>query len=485
MKKIVALLTVAALVAFAAPALAANPFMDVPMNSWAYDAISQLSASGVVSGYPDGTFKGNQPMTRYEMASIVARALATVDMNKASKQDVEMLKKLVVEFKDELDALGVKVDKLDSRVAVMEENLGGWKIAGDFRFDYSDFDNPGTGVYSGLKEGKDSWNDQNNTLSRARFHFYKTINENVKFYGRLDSKNDGSDIWWKRYYIDVKLPYDMALRVGKLNWDWEEDLYWVSPPGSWQTDAVISAQDQVKGYEVKKDFSMGTAKFIVGRQDAEKSADEYLLYGADFELNFNEMFSMQLAYAARDYEDDKDTLAVWWVAPKVDFGNGIALKGAYYQEDLDQGFQNAVRGVNDDPSLWKAIVTVDQKLTGFSSFWIEYADIDQNFQMQDDAYDFVADTEGFEMDKALATSDVAVFQVMAAQRWNDKWDTWFRYATYDVDKDIAYEDADNYTIGVDYLYSDAVRFELLYDEVDSDNDAKDDHLINFRTAIYF
>ena len=147
MKKIVALVAVAALVAFAAPALAANPFMDVPMNSWAYDAVSQLAASGVISGYPDGTYKGNQPMTRYEMASVVARALATVDMNKASKQDVEMLKKLVVEFKDELDALGVKVDSLDSRVAVLEENLGGWKIAGDFRFDYSDFDS-NTGLYS-------------------------------------------------------------------------------------------------------------------------------------------------------------------------------------------------------------------------------------------------------------------------------------------------------------------------------------------------
>nr|HPJ25955.1 S-layer homology domain-containing protein [Synergistaceae bacterium]HPQ37648.1 S-layer homology domain-containing protein [Synergistaceae bacterium] len=126
MKKILALVAVAALVAFAAPALAANPFMDVPMNHWAYDAISQLAASGVINGYPDATFKGNQPMTRYEMATIVARALAVVDMTKASKQDVEMLKRLVVEFKDELDALGVKVENIDERLAVMEERLGGW-----------------------------------------------------------------------------------------------------------------------------------------------------------------------------------------------------------------------------------------------------------------------------------------------------------------------------------------------------------------------
>jgi hypothetical protein len=93
------------LVALAAPAsAAANPVMDVPLHHWSYDAIGQLAARGVLSGYPDGTYKGKQPTTRYEMASALARALALTDMTKADKQDVEMLKRLVVEFKDELDA---------------------------------------------------------------------------------------------------------------------------------------------------------------------------------------------------------------------------------------------------------------------------------------------------------------------------------------------------------------------------------------------
>ena len=119
MKKFLAVLAVVALVAFAAPAFAANPFMDVPAGHWAYDAVAQLAASGVVSGYPDGAFKGAQPATRYEVASVVARALAKVDAEKASKQDLEMLKKLVMEFKDELDALGVKVDKIDNAVTCL------------------------------------------------------------------------------------------------------------------------------------------------------------------------------------------------------------------------------------------------------------------------------------------------------------------------------------------------------------------------------
>ena len=79
MKKFVTAVAVVALVAFAAPVFAAtNPFMDVPMNHWAYDAIGQLAAHGILSGYPDGTYKGKQPTTRYEMASALARALAVV-----------------------------------------------------------------------------------------------------------------------------------------------------------------------------------------------------------------------------------------------------------------------------------------------------------------------------------------------------------------------------------------------------------------------
>jgi hypothetical protein len=65
MKKYLAVAAVVALVALAAPAFAAtNPFMDVPINHWSYDAIGQLAARGVLSGYPDGTYKGKQPTTR-------------------------------------------------------------------------------------------------------------------------------------------------------------------------------------------------------------------------------------------------------------------------------------------------------------------------------------------------------------------------------------------------------------------------------------
>ncbi|WP_342667590.1 S-layer homology domain-containing protein [Cloacibacillus evryensis] len=59
--------------------------MDVPQGHWAYDAVGLLASRGIVSGYPDGAFKGAQPATRYEMASVVARALVAIDADKAQQ----------------------------------------------------------------------------------------------------------------------------------------------------------------------------------------------------------------------------------------------------------------------------------------------------------------------------------------------------------------------------------------------------------------
>ena len=51
----------------------AQPFADVPTDHWAFDAIAELAAKGIIEGFPDGTFKGDRGVTRYEVAMIVAR----------------------------------------------------------------------------------------------------------------------------------------------------------------------------------------------------------------------------------------------------------------------------------------------------------------------------------------------------------------------------------------------------------------------------
>ena len=104
-----------------ASAYAANPFSDVPAGHWAYDAVNKLAAEGVVEGYPGGTYGGDRLMTRYEMAQIVAKAMA-----KGANVD-----KLAAEFAGELDSLGV-------RIANLEKKSDNVRITGQIRYEYGD-----------------------------------------------------------------------------------------------------------------------------------------------------------------------------------------------------------------------------------------------------------------------------------------------------------------------------------------------------------
>jgi len=120
MKKLILVLVL--VFALAIPALA-NPFVDVPLNHWAYDAVQTLAAKGVIVGYPDGTFGGQRTLTRYEMAEALAKALAYVEQYGGIEEDVEILSKLAVEFADELATLGVKVADLEATLGEHSEAI--------------------------------------------------------------------------------------------------------------------------------------------------------------------------------------------------------------------------------------------------------------------------------------------------------------------------------------------------------------------------
>jgi len=119
------LLSMAMALGITATAFAANPFSDLPQGHWAYASLAKLVAADVVEGYPDGTFKGDNLMTRYEMAQIVAKAYA--------KGAIKSDDKLMAEFADELDNLGVRVAKLEKK----SDNI---KINGEVRALYEDVD---------------------------------------------------------------------------------------------------------------------------------------------------------------------------------------------------------------------------------------------------------------------------------------------------------------------------------------------------------
>ena len=121
MKKLVLVLVL--VLAFALPVLA-NPFVDVPLNHWAYDSVQSLAAKGVIVGYPDGTFGGGKSLTRYEFAEATAKALAYVEgMDFAAADDVAILEKLAIEFADELASLGVTVADLEASLGANSEAI--------------------------------------------------------------------------------------------------------------------------------------------------------------------------------------------------------------------------------------------------------------------------------------------------------------------------------------------------------------------------
>jgi len=154
-----------------ASAYAANPFSDVPAGHWAYDAVNKLAAEGVVDGYPDGTYGGDKLMTRYEMAQIVAKAMA-----KGANVD-----KLAAEFADELDSLGV-------RVANLEKKADNVKITGQIRASYGDSE-------EGSNYGK----------LRTRLFINGQINEDWTYTARLQNEQE---------YVDNDAEDDDV----KLNW---------------------------------------------------------------------------------------------------------------------------------------------------------------------------------------------------------------------------------------------------------------------------
>ena len=130
MKKVV-LTSVAALTFGGAlgGAFAQNSFPDVPSDSYAADAVAQLVELGIVNGFPDGTFRGNDPFTRYQAALVVSRLLDVIEENSAaagalSEEDLATVNNAVAELSNELTALSDRVAALEADPAQPVPGLG-------------------------------------------------------------------------------------------------------------------------------------------------------------------------------------------------------------------------------------------------------------------------------------------------------------------------------------------------------------------------
>jgi hypothetical protein len=297
-----------------ASAYAANPFSDVPAGHWAYDSVNKLAAAGIVDGYGNGTFGGDRLMTRYEMAQIVAKAMA-----KGANVD-----RLAAEFADELDSLGV-------RVAALEKKSDNVKITGEFRALYANH------------EGKGSISNDYESTLRSRIWITGQINDGWKYTGMLqntqdlstDSGDESTD--FQRAYLEGRLG-GMDVTAGRYN--------------AFFADGNIY-DNRADGVEV----SYGDKIKIIGA--AGKATDDLDKLGISGTTGGSYAGGAVVAdfgkfNASAGYYNFKDILAknskldnaIWFVGAGTEFGdfalNAMYLKGdmSYHDVDLD--------GLDDD-----------------------------------------------------------------------------------------------------------------------------------------
>ena len=343
-KTLVSALTTALVVGAASTTFAAtNPFSDVPADHWAYDAVSQLAADGVIEGYGDSTFKGNQNITRYEMAQMIAKAMAKTDV---SASDKALIDKLAAEFSDELNNLGVRVSNL-------ERNADKVKWNGEARYTYT---SKRTENDNGSKDKK---NDDELLL---RLEPSAEVNKNWHVNARLDASTDlaedkGDDDHGSSQDTDVTLQRLWAegqygntnIKLGKLPMQVDSNLLF---------DDEISGAAITTGKDLKVTLQAGRFDLDGDTNnesinDAAKQKDDTasmqsigLQYGKDklsigagyHHLNSATFTKMGQSYKSTEDEDNAD---IWSANLHYAFDKNVALGGAYAENTKADDYKKA------------------------------------------------------------------------------------------------------------------------------------------------
>ena len=346
-KTLVSALTTALVVGAASTTFAAaNPFSDVPADHWAYDAVSQLAADGVIEGYGDATFQGDKNITRYEMAQMVAKAMAKTDVSAADKA---MIDKLAAEFSDELNNLGVRVSNL-------EKNADKVKWNGEMRYRY----------FSDRKDGEKKVN-QNKLLFRLKPT--AEVNENWDVHARIDGTvhldKDDTDtmklnqIWAEGHYGNLDI------RFGKMPLFSDESegmlLDGEFSGGRVSFGNVLKTTLEAGRWDITDDGTVpdyGSVDKAANYQGITFTGERNKLSGGVAYRHFNSDVFKSTFYTKDAKEDNAN---VWSVGLGYRFDNNWKLGGAYAQnteaDDFDKAYnvELAYKGAqNENAGTWGA-----------------------------------------------------------------------------------------------------------------------------------
>lgn len=389
-------------------AFAANPFVDVPSDSWAYKSVVELADAGIIQGVDGQYFQGNRNITRYEAAEMVAKAMAHMD--KASVEQRALINKLADEYADELNNLGVRVSALENRV-------GNVKLTGDARIRYryqSEGDKvtkanvpsvenaKGTNVANKKQDNDSSWDYRVRVRANAqvndRTNVVYGITTGVRSFADNGPASSENNVTTDRAYVDYNF--------GGNNWDlmvgrYEYIMGGPRAYGFFYGNTFDGAQ--LKYQNDKFAATAGYGKFKEGLVAGDKDYDGVKTGYGELEGFFGggRMAGSAVGVYYNDYtvaggsrrtaEDVFSLDDSWGAYASVNFGKWNAL--ANYEK------YNSTDSKDNDPEVWVGRLTY-----GAANFatpkswdaWVEYLNADNGFADTDTT--FSGSTNGWRND---------------------------------------------------------------------------------------
>jgi hypothetical protein len=344
-KKLVASLAAAMVLSVAGTSFAAaNPFSDVPAKSWAYDAVMNLTQAGIVDGYGDGTFKGDKLMTRYEMAQIVAKAMAHTD--RADAMQKAEINRLAVEFSEELNTLGV-------RVSALEKKVGNVKFSGDARVRFVRNDKTQGGTF----------------YDRFRLNMDANINDNTSFYGRImiphTAEGANNNLVLSDAAMTTKDVFNSGATatIGRFSQALDPVGYYLGTTGL-VDGAKIIAGNKFKVTVGMADFSQATG-IVTGTQTP--GIQTAVFATADY--NISNATKLSAAYLADKSNTDPNQQKTWIAGGSAKISPDVVLTGEYMKNSA----------VANDPKGYLARISykaANAKVQGSWGSFVEYYKFD-------------------------------------------------------------------------------------------------------------
>ena len=316
MKKILAIAAVAALTA-GVSAYAANPFSDVSPDDWAYQAVSDLSDQGVVEGYPDGTFKGERNMTRYELAQVIARLMAREDQLNAEQKAT--LDKLAGEYADELANLGVRVSNLEKKV-------GNISWFGDARMRWQE-----KGYNTDGSRKADGWD------GRMRINAKAQVNDSTYVRGRFTSNMNFKDDADADTKMDVLFVHHQF--GDKVGMNLGRNFLTLGQTGMYYDDFFDGAQLFIGDSKLTLEAGYGRMNTWINDYGQKKDDTVYArLYGQTGRIGYDAEYIKTVGAA------DADKKSIWGAGLTVGVTDAVDIFGDFYKNTEPKG----------DPQMWTA-----------------------------------------------------------------------------------------------------------------------------------